>query len=78
MANKKAILFCMFVAFGGWLFGYDIGVISGCLIMPDFIERYVTKEQFHTARRYLRFCLPIDLVSWERMANTTSPAIASP
>ncbi|KAJ7726395.1 general substrate transporter [Mycena metata] len=24
----------------GFLFGYDIGVISGCLIMPDFIDRF--------------------------------------
>ncbi|KAJ1303078.1 hypothetical protein OPQ81_011279 [Rhizoctonia solani] len=40
MANGKAIVFCFFVAFGGFLFGYDIGVISGCLIMPDFIERF--------------------------------------
>ncbi|CAA7265874.1 unnamed protein product [Cyclocybe aegerita] len=24
----------------GFLFGYDIGVISGCLIMPDFIRRF--------------------------------------
>ncbi|QRV92065.1 Sugar (and other) transporter [Ceratobasidium sp. AG-Ba] len=38
--NGKAIIFCFFVAFGGFLFGYDIGVISGCLIMPDFIERF--------------------------------------
>ncbi|CAE6429736.1 unnamed protein product [Rhizoctonia solani] len=40
MANGKAIVFCFFVAFGGFLFGYDIGVISGCLIMPDFVERF--------------------------------------
>jgi len=40
MGNFKAILFCVFVAFGGFLFGYDIGVISGCLIMPDFINRF--------------------------------------
>jgi len=33
-------MFCLFVAFGGFLFGYDIGVISGCLIMPDFINRF--------------------------------------
>ncbi|TRM61582.1 general substrate transporter [Schizophyllum amplum] len=38
--NRKAILLGIFVAFGGFLFGYDIGVISGCLIMPDFIERF--------------------------------------
>lgn len=66
MTNTRAIYFCLFVAFGGWLFGYDIGVISvsfftdlmtkrarletqaslylshhkGCLIMPDFIDRF--------------------------------------
>ncbi|KZT53630.1 general substrate transporter [Calocera cornea HHB12733] len=40
MGYFKAILFCVFVAFGGFLFGYDIGVISGCLIMPDFINRF--------------------------------------
>lgn len=79
MGNKRAILFCTFIAFGGtWnrkqggrrlsrsasvfqgscsssfstpnactpadhlfdSFGYDIGVISGCLIMPDFIQRF--------------------------------------
>ncbi|KAF8346892.1 general substrate transporter [Amanita rubescens] len=37
--NRKAILFATFIAFG-FLFGYDIGVISGCLIMPDFIRRF--------------------------------------
>lgn len=40
MLNRAAIWFCVFVAFGGFLFGYDIGVISGCLIMPDFIDRF--------------------------------------
>jgi SP family sugar:H+ symporter-like MFS transporter len=25
---------------GGFLFGYDIGIISGCLIMPNFIETF--------------------------------------
>jgi len=38
--NRKAILLAVFVAFGGFLFGYDIGVISGCLIMPDFQRRF--------------------------------------
>jgi SP family sugar:H+ symporter-like MFS transporter len=38
--NRYAIQLATFVAFGGFLFGYDIGVISGCLIMPDFIRRF--------------------------------------
>ncbi|KAI0931199.1 hypothetical protein AcW2_000135 [Taiwanofungus camphoratus] len=37
--NRRAILLATFVAFG-FLFGYDIGVISGCLIMKDFIARF--------------------------------------
>ncbi|KAF8899307.1 sugar transporter [Infundibulicybe gibba] len=38
--NRRAIQLAIFIAFGGFLFGYDIGVISGCLIMPDFIRRF--------------------------------------
>ncbi|EKM84259.1 hypothetical protein AGABI1DRAFT_52117 [Agaricus bisporus var. burnettii JB137-S8] len=38
--NRHAIVLAAFVAFGGFLFGYDIGVISGCLIMPDFVRRF--------------------------------------
>ncbi|CDO77278.1 hypothetical protein BN946_scf184753.g28 [Trametes cinnabarina] len=44
--NHKAILLATFIAFGnaygiaGFLFGYDIGVISGCLIMEDFVRRF--------------------------------------
>ncbi|KAJ7605077.1 general substrate transporter [Mycena polygramma] len=38
--NGRAVLLAVFIAFGGFLFGYDIGVISGCLIMPDFINRF--------------------------------------
>ncbi|KAF9011200.1 general substrate transporter [Cyathus striatus] len=37
--NRYAIQLAIFIAFG-FLFGYDIGVISGCLIMPDFIRRF--------------------------------------
>ncbi|KAI9067199.1 general substrate transporter [Trametes sanguinea] len=37
--NHKAILLATFIAFG-FLFGYDIGVISGCLIMEDFVRRF--------------------------------------
>ncbi|WVR06647.1 hypothetical protein IAU60_003679 [Kwoniella sp. DSM 27419] len=36
---KRSIIFCIFAAFGGFLFGYDIGYISGCLIMPNFIHQ---------------------------------------
>ncbi|KAG1800462.1 general substrate transporter [Suillus plorans] len=35
----RAVLLAIFIAFG-FLFGYDIGVISGCLIMPDFIRQF--------------------------------------
>ncbi|KAF9486548.1 sugar transporter [Pholiota conissans] len=38
--NRYAIQLAIFIAFGSFLFGYDIGVISGCLIMPDFIRRF--------------------------------------
>ncbi|KAI0370093.1 general substrate transporter [Pilatotrama ljubarskyi] len=48
-SNHKAILLATFIAFGGFLFGYDIGVISGCLIMPDFIERFGTVDGSGTA-----------------------------
>ncbi|TFK56371.1 general substrate transporter [Heliocybe sulcata] len=40
LRNSKVILLTIFIAFGGFLFGYDMGVISGCLIMPDFIDRF--------------------------------------
>ncbi|CAK9785869.1 putative sugar transporter [Cutaneotrichosporon oleaginosum] len=35
---SKSIIFCFVAAFGGWVFGYDIGYISGCLIMDPFVE----------------------------------------
>ncbi|KAH7915760.1 general substrate transporter [Hygrophoropsis aurantiaca] len=38
--SRRAVLLAIFIAFGGFLFGYDMGVISGCLIMPDFIMRF--------------------------------------
>ncbi|KDR85500.1 hypothetical protein GALMADRAFT_218597 [Galerina marginata CBS 339.88] len=37
--NRYAIQLAIFITFG-LLFGYDIGVISGCLIMPDFVGRF--------------------------------------
>jgi len=38
--SRRAVLLAIFIAFGGFLFGYDMGVISGCLIMPDFIRQF--------------------------------------
>ncbi|KAI9256905.1 general substrate transporter [Sporodiniella umbellata] len=40
MANSKLQLYivCAFAAMGGFCFGYDTGVISGVLVLPDFIE----------------------------------------
>ncbi|EPT03828.1 hypothetical protein FOMPIDRAFT_1114383 [Fomitopsis schrenkii] len=37
--STRAVLLAGFVAFG-FIFGYDMGVISGCLIMPDFAARF--------------------------------------
>lgn len=38
--TNKCLLLMMSICSGGFLFGYDIGVISGCLIMRDFIQRF--------------------------------------
>ena len=33
-------IFCFFVAFGGFVFGFDTGTISGFVNMPDFVRRF--------------------------------------
>ncbi|KAI0931239.1 hypothetical protein AcW2_000166 [Taiwanofungus camphoratus] len=51
--NRRVVLLATFIAFGGeparrlveyrasgFIFGYDMGVISGCLIMKDFVDRF--------------------------------------
>lgn len=40
MAHSKLQLYivCVFAAIGGFCFGYDTGVISGVLTLPDFIQ----------------------------------------
>lgn len=40
MAHSKLQLYivCAFAAIGGFCFGYDTGVISGVLTLPDFIQ----------------------------------------
>lgn len=38
--TKKAYIICAFAAFGGILFGYDIGYINGVMGMPFFIHQF--------------------------------------
>lgn len=33
-------VFCFFIAFGGFIFGFDTGTISGFVNMPDFLNRF--------------------------------------
>ena len=40
IATFRAYLICAFAAFGGILFGYDTGWMSGVLAMPYFIRQY--------------------------------------
>lgn len=47
MGQVAVILMCLFVAFGGFLFGYDIGSISGIIIMPSFINDFGTGDDGH-------------------------------
>lgn len=37
---KYVIFYCALIAFGGFSMGYDVGVISGVVNMPDFIDRF--------------------------------------
>ena len=43
-APKTTYLFaaftCILIAFGGFVFGWDTGTISGFVNMPDFVHRY--------------------------------------
>ncbi|PWN92753.1 general substrate transporter [Acaromyces ingoldii] len=41
------------ICVGGFLFGYDIGVISGCLVMPDFINRFGAPDPKNPGLNYL-------------------------
>ncbi|CAO1625109.1 unnamed protein product [Parajaminaea phylloscopi] len=38
--TNRCLLLMFTICAGGFLFGYDIGVISGCLIMKDFVQRF--------------------------------------
>ncbi|CAO3677999.1 unnamed protein product [Rhizopus stolonifer] len=55
MANSKLQLYivCLFAAMGGFCFGYDTGVISGVLVLPDFIL-VMTGDPTQTALRSIQ------------------------
>ncbi len=38
--NPMAIIVSVFAAFGGFLYGYDTGIISGIIGMPYFVKTY--------------------------------------
>lgn len=42
MGQFAVIMMCVFVASGGFLFGYDIGTISGIIVMNKFVEDFGT------------------------------------
>ncbi|KAH8557045.1 sugar transporter [Umbelopsis sp. PMI_123] len=39
--ERNVWIVCCFAAIGGFLFGYDVGVLSGCLLMKDFQDRFL-------------------------------------
>ena len=43
-SNLKVYVIGSFAAIGGFLFGYQIAVISGVVTMPDFISKFVDAE----------------------------------
>ncbi|CAF1099345.1 unnamed protein product [Didymodactylos carnosus] len=43
-SNFQVYLIGSFAAIGGLLFGYDIGVVSGILVMKDFLYYFGGKE----------------------------------
>ncbi|KZT22630.1 general substrate transporter [Neolentinus lepideus HHB14362 ss-1] len=75
--NVKVILLAIFVAFGGFLFGYDIGVISGCLIMPDFIERFGEGDPGHKVLSSSRQSIITSLLSAGTFVGSLGQAFTS-
>ncbi|CAF1564288.1 unnamed protein product [Adineta ricciae] len=52
--NPMAIVVSAFAAFGGFLYGYDTGTISGIIDMPFFLEKYGYLQNNATATYVLR------------------------
>lgn len=42
--NLVSGFLCLLIAFGGFVFGWDTGTISGFVNMPDYIERFGQKD----------------------------------
>lgn len=45
----SVIIFCFLIAFGGFIFGFDTGTISGFINMSDFVDRFGQKDEFGEA-----------------------------
>ncbi|ORZ14690.1 and other transporter-domain-containing protein [Absidia repens] len=39
-SQGRIYLICSYVSLGGFMYGYDSGVISSCLVMPAFVQKY--------------------------------------
>lgn len=63
----KAYLMCAFAAFGGILFGYDSGYISGVMGMPFFVELFTGLNRADFAANDKKFALP----SWKKSLITS-------
>ena len=45
-ANFQIYATAGFAAIGGFLFGYDLGVISGVITMPNFLRAFGGEDSF--------------------------------
>ncbi|KAK7684669.1 hypothetical protein QCA50_012252 [Cerrena zonata] len=80
-------MFCFLVAFGGFVFGFDTGTISGFVNMGDFVKRFGTHHADgltleEVDELYAQGVLPWKSSSWvppstEQMATTTGYAAES-
>lgn len=50
--NRRPALYALFIALGGLIFGYDQGVISVVLVMPQFLARFTRVSDSVTRAGY--------------------------
>mmetsp|Transcript_6446 Transcript_6446/g.8072 ORF Transcript_6446/g.8072 Transcript_6446/m.8072 type:complete len:271 (-) Transcript_6446:1864-2676(-) len=48
----SSIVLCFFIAFGGFIFGFDTGTISGFTNMPDYINRFGLQDADGNSKTY--------------------------